>query len=229
MDFEIKGYKEKSEYISENGIKSTVYLMDCVEAMKQIPNNYFQLSCVDPPYGNIDAIGLADNKKKGKQATKRKGYHLFENIAPDNEYYLQLERVSKNQIVWGGNFLGLCGGVIVWQKNGTAFGEAEVAICSTHKSVRVFEYTWNGMLQQNMKDKEIRIHPTQKPVALYDWIIKNYAKEGDKILDTHLGSGSSRIAAYKAKLDFTGFEIDEEYYNKQEQRFKDFTSQLSLF
>ena len=210
-------------------VPSVVYNEDCVEVLKRFSDNHFDLAIVDPPYGNIDAIGLSDNKKKGKQATKRKGYHLFENIAPDNEYYLQLERVSKNQIVWGGNFLGLCGGVIVWQKNGTAFGEAEVAICSTHKSVKVFEYTWNGMIQQNMKDKEIRIHPTQKPVALYEWILHNYAKPSDLILDTHLGSGSSRIAAYKGGFNFVGFEIDQEYYEKQEKRFNDFKSQLRLF
>lgn len=210
-------------------VPSVVYNEDCVEALKRFSDNHFDLAIVDPPYGNIDAIGLSDNKKKGKQATKRKGYHLFENIAPDNEYYYQLERVSKNQIVWGGNFLGLCGGVIVWQKNGTAFGEAEVAICSTHKSVKVFEYTWNGMIQQNMKDKEIRIHPTQKPVALYEWILHNYAKPNDLILDTHLGSGSSRIACHKMGFNFTGIEIDPKYYEAQEKRFKDFVSQLRMF
>lgn len=208
-----------------------VYNSDCIEGMKQYPDNYFDLAIVDPPYGNIDAIGLIDNKKKRKHATKRKRYHLFENIVPDNEYYLQLERVSKNQIIWGGNFLGLCGGVIVWQKNGTAFGEAEVAICSTHKSVRVFEYTWNGMIQQNMKDKENRIHPTQKPIALYQWIYANYAKEGDKILDTHLGSGSNRIAFDKwgKGAEFIGYELDKEYFEAQEKRYKDFKSQLTLF
>ena len=208
---------------------SEVYLEDCVTALKRFNDNHFDLAIVDPPYGNIDAIGLIDNKKKGKQATKRTNYKLFENIAPDDEYYCELARVSKNQIIWGGNFLGLCGGVIVWQKNGTAFGEAEVAICSTHKSVKVFEYTWNGMIQQNMKDKEIRIHPTQKPVALYEWILANYAKPNDLILDTHLGSGSSRIAAYKGGFNFVGFEIDQEYYDKQEKRFNDFKSQLRLF
>ena len=202
---------------------------DNMELMARYPDKYFDLAIVDPPYGNIDAIGLIDNKKKGKQATKRTNYKLFENIAPDDEYYCELARVSKNQIIWGGNFLGLCGGVIVWQKNGTAFGEAEVAICSTHKSVKVFEYTWNGMIQQNMKDKEIRIHPTQKPVALYEWILANYAKQNDLILDTHLGSGSSRIAAYKGGFNFVGFEIDKEYYEKQEKRFNDFKSQLRLF
>ena len=206
-----------------------LYHCDCLDLMKQYPDKYFGLAIIDPPYGNIDAIGLIDNKKKGKQASKRTNYKLFENIAPDDEYYIELERVSKNQIVWGGNFLGLCGGVIVWQKNGTAFGEAEVAICSTHKSVRVFEYTWNGMLQQNMKDKEIRIHPTQKPVALYEWILKNYAKEGDVILDTHLGSGSSRIACHKAGLDFVGCEIDKDYFDKQEARFKNFIAQMTLW
>ena len=210
-------------------VPSVVYNEDCVEGLKRFSDNHFDLAIVDPPYGNIDAIGLIDNKKKGKQATKRKGYHLFENIAPDNEYYLQLERVSKNQIVWGGNFLGLCGGVIVWQKNGTAFGEAEVAICSTHKSVKVFEYTWNGMIQQNMKDKEIRIHPTQKPVALYEWILHNFAKPNDLILDTHLGSGSSRIACHKMGFNFTGIEIDPKFYEAQEKRFKDFVSQLRMF
>ena len=186
---------------------------DNMELMKRYPDNYFDLAIVDPPYGNIDAIGLIDNKKNGKQATKRKGYRLFENIAPENEYYIELERISKNQIVWGGNFLGLCGGVIVWQKNGTAFGEAEVAICSTHKSVKVFEYTWNGMIQGDMKNKEVRIHPTQKPVKLYEWILMNYAKQGDKILDTHLGSGSIAIACHNLGFDLTACELDTEYYN----------------
>jgi site-specific DNA-methyltransferase (adenine-specific) len=202
---------------------------DCMDYMNGLEPNAFQLAIVDPPYGNIDAIGLIDNKKKGKQATKRTNYKLFENIAPDDEYYFELARVSKNQIIWGGNFLGLCGGVIVWQKNGTAFGEAEVAICSTHKSVRVFEYTWNGMIQQNMKDKEIRIHPTQKPVKLYRWLLKNYAKPGDRILDTHLGSGSSAIAAYDEGFDFVGIELDREYYDSSVKRFRQHISQTSLF
>ena len=200
---------------------------DNMQLMARYPDNYFELAIVDPPYGNIDAIGLIDNKK-GKQATKRTNYKLFDNIAPDNEYYIELERVSKNQIIWGGNFLGLCGGVIVWQKNGTAFGEAEVAICSTHKSVKVFEYTWNGMIQQNMKDKENRIHPTQKPVALYRWLLQNYAKEGDKILDTHLGSGSSRIAADMEGFDFTGYELDKDYFEASVKRFDEYKLQVKL-
>ena len=202
---------------------------DNLELMKRYPDNYFDLAIVDPPYGNIDAIGLTDNKKNGKQATKRKGYRLFENIAPDNEYYLELERVSKNQIVWGGNFLGLCGGVVVWQKNGTAFGEAEIAICSTHKSVKVFEYTWNGMIQGDMKNKEVRIHPTQKPVKLYEWILMNYAKEGDKILDTHLGSGSIAIACHNLGFDLVACELDTEYYNNALKRLQQHQAQLTMF
>jgi site-specific DNA-methyltransferase (adenine-specific) len=207
-------------------ILSETYNEDCMALMARYPDNYFQLAIIDPPYGNVDAIGLVDNKKKGKQATKRTNYKLFDNIAPDDEYYLELARVSKNQIIWGGNFLGLCGGVIVWQKNGTAFGEAEVAICSTHKSVKVFEYTWNGMIQQDMKNKEERIHPTQKPIALYEWLFEKYAKQGDKILDTHLGSQSSRIAAYKAGLDFVGSELDTDYFNQGNQRFEEFKIQF---
>jgi site-specific DNA-methyltransferase (adenine-specific) len=208
-------------------MQSEVYLQDCIEGMKQYPDKYFDLAVVDPPYGASDALEKdKDNSKK--HSAKRTFYHQFENIAPTEEYFAELKRVSKNQIVWGGNFFGLSGGVIAWNKNGTAFGEGEVAICSTHKSVRFFEYTWNGMLQQNMKDKETRIHPTQKPIALYDWIFKKYANEGDLVLDTHLGSGSSRIAARKAKLTFVGFEIDKEYFDKSNQRYKDFISQLTL-
>ena len=209
-------------------INSIVYNEDCVEGMKRYADNYFNLAIVDPPYGASDALEKdKDNSKK--HSAKRTSYHQFENIAPTEEYFYELKRVSKHQIVWGGNFFGLSGGVIAWNKNGTAFGEGEIAICSTHKSVRFFEYTWNGMLQQNMKDKEVRIHPTQKPIALYDWVLSRYAKQGDLILDTHVGSGSSRIACQKNGFDFTGFEIDKEYHEAQEKRFKEFVSQLRMF
>lgn len=202
---------------------------DNMALMARYPDKYFELAIVDPPYQNIDAIGLTDNKKQNKQATKRTNYRLFKNIAPDDEYYLELERVSKNQIVWGGNYLGLCGGVIVWNKNGTAFGEGEVAICSTHKSVQIFEFTWNGMLQGDMKNKEVRIHPTQKPVALYKWILDKYAKQGDKILDTHLGSMSIAIACHDYGFDLVGCELDPEYYAQGMERVKKHTNQLNLF
>jgi site-specific DNA-methyltransferase (adenine-specific) len=202
---------------------------DNMELMARYPDNHFDLAIVDPPYQNIDAIGLIDNKKSGKQATKRTNYKLFDNLAPEDKYYIELERVSKNQIVWGGNYLGLCGGAIVWQKNGTAFGEAELAICSTHKSVKVYECTWNGMIQHDMKNKEVKIHPTQKPVKLYEWILMNYAKEGDNILDTHLGSGSIALACHNLKYDLTACELDKEYYDAAMLRLKQHQQQLKMF
>jgi site-specific DNA-methyltransferase (adenine-specific) len=205
------------------------YNEDCIELMKRYPDHYFDLAIVDPPYGNVDAIGLLNNKKKNTQAAKRSDYKIFDNVKPTDQYYIELCRVSKNQIIWGGNFLGLCGGVIAWNKNGTAFGEGEIAICSTHNSVRFFEYTWNGMIQGDMRNKETRIHPTQKPVALYKWLLKNYAKQGDKILDTHGGSMSSAIACYDMGFDLVITELDKDYYEQALKRFNNHTAQGSLF
>lgn len=210
---------------------------DNMDLMSRYKDNHFDLAIVDPPYGGNDAIGLSDNKK-GKQATKRTKYNVFENVAPNEIYFNELIKVSKNQIIWGVNFYGiadLTGGRICWNKNGTAFGEAELAYYSNSKSVSVFEYTWNGMLQGNMKNKETRIHPTQKPVALYEWLLKNYAKPGDKILDTHLGSGSIAIAVHKMNqiegmdLTLTACELDEQYYNDAIDRIKRETRQSTIF
>ena len=207
--------------------KVQVFNTDCTDYMKDIPDGYFDLAIVDPPYGSsFDAIGMKDHDTAKAKRTK---YKQFDNIAPTQKYFLELNRVSRNQIVWGGNFFGLKGGVIAWNKNGTAFGEGEVAICSTHKSVRFYEYTWNGMIQHDMKNKEHRIHPTQKPVKLYEWILKNYANEGDKILDTHLGSGSSAIACHNYGYEFVGCELDEDYFNDMVKRFKQVTAQQTLF
>ncbi len=205
-----------------------IYNQDCMEAMKEMKDNQFDLAIVDPPYGGNDAFAskMTDSKK---QATSRTKFKEFKNTPPTKEYFNELKRVSKNTIIWGGNYFGNIGGVIVWNKNGTAFGDGEVAICTTHKSVRIFEYTWNGMLQQNMKDKEIRIHPTQKPVALYEWILMNYAKEGYKILDTHLGSGSIAIACHNLGYDLTGYEIDKEYFEAATKRIEQHKQQTRLF
>lgn len=200
--------------------------IDCMEYMKGLPDKSFDLAIVDPPYGAGDAINPISSLNKYK--AKRGNYKEFTNTTPPNEYFDELERVCKKWIVWGGNYFGISGGVIVWQKNGTAFGEGEIAICSTHKSVRFFEYTWNGMLQENMKDKEYRIHPTQKPVALYKWILHNYAKPNDKILDTHLGSGSIAIACHDMGFDLVSCEIDKDYYDAACKRFKEQTMQLKL-
>ena len=207
--------------------KQIAYNMDCMEYMKTLPDKAFDLAIVDPPYGASDAIGLVNGKS---HAANRTDYKQFTNEAPPPEYFIELKRISKHQIIWGGNFFGLSGGYICWNKHGTAFGEAELAYCSKINSVRVFDYTWNGMIQKNMgANKEIRIHPCQKPVALYEWLLRNYAKPGDKILDTHLGSGSSRIAAYNLGFDFVGCEIDKDYFNAQEERFKRHTAQIRLF
>lgn len=177
---------------------SEVKNIDCLAGMREFPDRFFDLAIVDPPYGSNDAIGIANGRS---HSAKRKTYMQFENVAPEEVYFKELQRVSKHQIIWGGNFFGLEGGYICWNKNGTAFGEAELAYCSMQRSVSVYEYTWNGMIQQDMKNKEGRIHPTQKPIQLYKWLLKNYANEGDKILDTHMGSQSSRIAAYEYGFD----------------------------
>lgn len=202
--------------------------IDCMAYMATLPDKSFDLAIVDPPYGNeSDAMHTVSSERV--KLAKRNIYKKFKNIIPDENYFNELKRVSKHQIIWGGNFFGLKGGVIAWNKFGTAFGEGEIAICSTHKSVRFFEYTWNGMLQGDMKNKELRIHQTQKPVKLYDWLLHNYAKPGQRILDTHLGSGSSAIAAHYFGCDFVGCELDEDYYHASVNRFNHATAQVSLF
>ena len=203
--------------------------MDCMEYMAGLPDKAFDLAIVDPPYQGNDAIGMTDCKKQSAQATKRTAYRLFDNVAPDERYFTELRRVSKNQIIWGGNFFGLSGGVIAWNKHGTAFGEGECAVCSTHKSVRFFDFVWNGMIQGNMKNKEHRIHPTQKPVALYKWLLSEYAKPGDRILDTHGGSGSICIACHDLGYDLTWMELDADYYEAACKRYKNQAAQSSLF
>ncbi len=214
---------------------SEVYLMDNIELMKHYPDKYFDLAVVDPPYG-IGEDG-EKNHSRSKQA-KAKEYtpKNWDKEPPPLEYFYELFRVSKNQIVWGANHFisrmpydSSCW--IIWDKeNGeNDFADCEMAWTSFGTAVRRFKFRWAGMLQGNMKDKEIRMHPTQKPVALYDFIYSRYATEGMRVLDTHLGSGSSRISANKAKLHFVGCEIDEEYFNKQNKRYEEFVSQARLF
>ena len=161
-----------------------IYNQDCLEAMKLMKDNQFDLAIVDPPYGGNDAIGLKNNKSNTKQATKRKDYKVFKNSAPSSEYFNELIRVSKEQIIWGVNFYknyNFSGGRLCWDKKGTAFGRAELAYLSMTKSVNICEIVWNGMLQHDMKNKEHRIHPTQKPVKLYEWLLINYAMKTKEI------------------------------------------------
>ena len=212
------------------------YNTDCMEYLKTCADKQFDLAIVDPPYG----IGESGKKNKSRSVlTKAKDYHpIFgeDREPPGVEYFEELKRVSKNQIIWGANhfvdlipFRSSCW--LVWDKDngGTDFADCELAYTSFNSAVRKFTFKWQGMLQGDMKHKENRIHPHQKPVELYKWIFSHYAKVGDTILDTHLGSGSSRIAAYDTGFDFIGIEIDREYFEKQEKRFKEHCAQGSLF
>jgi len=221
---------------------SEVYLEDCVKALKRFNDKHFDLAIVDPPYG-INFDGNTTVKGKGGKANtfSNKQHHDkkgWDNERPSAEYFDELQRVSKNQIVWGGNYfadlLPPKKGWIFWDKkitnaNNTNFSDGELAWTSFDCILRRFTYDWIGFGYLNNPQGEKKIHPTQKPVALYEWILSKYAKEGDLILDTHLGSGSSRIAAIKAGLPFVGFEINKDYYEAQEKRFTDFVSQLRMF
>jgi len=200
---------------------SEVYLMDCVTGLRHYPDNYFDLAVVDPPYG----IGIA------KWDTK-----------PTDEYWAELFRVSKNQIVWGANYFHLphSEAWICWHKtagfqrralNGQS--DFELAWTSFDRKARLIPYTYSGNIKgltKNTTDYNYKpIHPTQKPIELYELILEEFTQDGNLILDTHLGSGSSRIAADKAGLNFVGFEIDEEYFNAANKRFDNFKSQTRLF
>ena len=209
---------------------------DNMELMARYPDKYFDLAIVDPPYG----IGENGDKNHSRsKIAKSKDYKPFSGLdisAPDLEYFKELFRVSKNQIIWGANHFisripydSSCW--IVWNKeNGNNdFADCELAWTSFKTAVRKVDFRWQGMLQGDMKNKEIRIHPTQKPIHLYQFIIDNYAKQGDKILDTHLGSGSIAIAAHDYGFELTACELDKEYYDKAVQRVKNHVSQLKLF
>jgi len=210
---------------------SEVYLMDCVAGLRHYPDNYFDLAVVDPPYGiGIDGQKKSINLNNPKANRKEHKFKGWDNEIPTAEYFAELWRVSKNQIVWGANYFVEhlnkgTKGWIVWYKGqeGLTMSDAELAYSSFAWATRVVKINRVELL------KDGTIHPTQKPIKLYDWIYANYANEGDLILDTHLGSGSSRIAAYKGGFNFVGFEIDKEYYEKQEKRFNDFKSQLRMF
>jgi len=207
---------------------STVYLMDCIEGMKQFPDKIFDLAVVDPPYG-LGIDGQKGDVKKGVQIRKAHSFKGWDNAIPTAEYFAELKRVSKNQIIWGGNyfteFLQPTKAWIFWYKGqqDLTMSDGEMAWTSMDKVTRMVNIHRTHIWQEKP------MHPTQKPVKLYDWLFHNYAKPNDLILDTHLGSQSSRIAANKAGLDFVGFEIDREYYDNGNKRFKNFVSQGVLF
>ncbi len=209
---------------------------DCMKIMAEYEDNHFDLAITDPPYG----IGECGDKNSSRSLlAMSKNYKPFAGNdlkPPDKEYFIELKRVSKNQIIWGANHFisrvprnnSSCW--IVWDKlNGESdFADCELAYTSFNSAVRKFQFRWAGMLQGDMKNKEVRIHPTQKPVKLYRWILENYAKEDDKILDTHLGSGLIAIACHYMGFDLTTCELDKDYYESAMKRIKEETSQISF-
>jgi site-specific DNA-methyltransferase (adenine-specific) len=214
--------------------KITITNEDNMLLMARYPDNYFDLAIVDPPYGiNVSKTGNVGGVKLAK--VKNYGKKDWDNSIPTKQYFKELQRVSKNQIIWGGNYMieylqnTPC--FLIWDKNNTGnFADAELAWTSFLSSTRIFKYTWNGMFQEKMgNNKEIRIHPTQKPADLYKWILDKYCKENDKILDTHLGSGSIAIACHDYGFELTACELDKEYYDKAIQRIKNHTNQQKLF
>lgn len=218
-----------------------------MQLMARYPDKYFELAIVDPPYGigedgskNSSRGNVTNFGSKSKAITKSKEYKGFagnDKEPMSKDFFIELQRVSVNQIIWGANHFienipaANSSSWVVWnKKNGdNDFADCELAYTSFKKAVRMFEFKWNGMLQQDMANKEIRIHPTQKPVALYKWLLDKYAKQGDKILDCFLGSGSIAIACHDYGFDLTACELDTDYYNAAMKRINNHTAQLKLF
>lgn len=223
---------------------NVVYNIDCLPAMRGYPDKHFDLAVVDPPYFSGPERRKYYGSEVSTQKVKRREYHVAEAWqVPGAEYFKELERISKRYIVWGCNYYDyvFSPGRIVWDKcNGTStFSDCELAATNCHDSVRLFRYMWNGMMQGksmeeghimrgNKAENEVRIHSTQKPLDLYRWIFSRYAKPGDRILDTHVGSGTSRRAAYDFGLDFVGYEIDKVYFDLQEEAFEAHTAQIRI-
>ena len=210
---------------------SEAVLIDNMEYMGRFPDKFFDLALVDPPYG-LDlanmSLGVGKSKKASKIQNRKWKSKDWDKKTPTSEYFSKLFRVSKNQIIWGGNYFNLppCKNYIIWDKKipeGLSFADCEMAWTSFDKAPKLFRHS-------AYLDKSNKFHPTQKPVALYDWIYKNYLPEGGKVIDTHLGSGSNRIAADKAgNIDFYSCDKDIEYFEKQELRWRNYKSQLKLF
>lgn len=210
-------------------MNSVVQNIDCMVGMKRFPDKWFDLAIVDPPYGLGKTWGKSSSLKWNKR--DKYAHKKWNDSIPDGDYFKELFRVSNHQIIWGCNYYNshiISAGRIVWDKKTVqqVTSACDLASQSFSNKIDLFRWMWDGYRQEEF---EHRIHPTQKPVALYKWLLTHYAKQGDRILDTHLGSGSSRIAAYDLGFDFTGFELDKDYYEAQEKRFRQFKSQSKLF
>ena len=210
---------------------------DNMQMMARYPDNYFDLAIVDPPYGigfgefnrtNKDSSGKRFKANKYKQSN-------WDDEIPNFEFFNELKRVAKNQIIWGGNYFPVlwengCKGFIFWYKGNPVpnFSDGELAWTSFNKVAKQFDFRYYGGLEGNTSASK-KYHPTQKPVALYEWLLMNYAKEGDKILDTHLGSGSIAIACHNLGFDLTACELDKDYYDAAMKRLKQHQAQQTLF
>lgn len=229
--------------MENTSIKSRAFNCDCLPAMKEFPDGFFDLAVVDPPYGDgngefkrTDKSRFSGNFDKykpvdrtGRSWSKKYGTAIIEwDKAPTQEYFQELFRISQNIVIWGGNYFSLpptrC--FLIWKKltisETFSMAMAEYAWTNFNDNAKVFEFAPQG-------NKEKRFHPTQKPIELYDWIFRLYAKPGMKVLDTHMGSGSSRIAAYNANLDYWGYEISPEYFKLAEERFLNHAAQQNMF
>ena len=201
--------------------RAQLHNIDCMEFMRTLPNKAFELAIVDPPYG----IGVNQMNMGGRQTVKPDKRN-WDSAVPSKEYFVELMRVSVNQIIWGGNYFDLPPSkhFLIWDKGETMYGrdfaECELAWSSMDKTARMFKKN------PNQPD---RFHPTQKPIALYEWLLTSYAKPGDRILDTHLGSGSSAIACNNLGFDLVGCELDEDYFNAACKRIDQATAQGRLF
>lgn len=208
--------------------------MDCMDFLRDTADNAFDLAIVDPPYG----IGASEKNnveemksKKSAAKSRRYGDQRWDDAKPCQKYFTELKRVSERQIIWGANYFGLIGGMLFWDKRVSmpSFSKGEIAYISWLNSVDMIKLTWHGMIQHDMKNKEHRIHPTQKPVALYNLLLHKYAKPGDRILDTHMGSRSIAIACHYKGHHLTACELDPDYYKAACERIERETAQLDMF
>lgn len=208
-----------------------IYNMDCMEAMKEMSDNQFDLAIVDPPYG----IGAGSKKFINRKTANKNAKKFYKDndwdIAPSIQYFKELKRISKKYIIWGGNYfsnlLEAARCYIVWDKKtgDNSYADCELALTNIDANAKIYTKFWLGAHANNGTP---RIHPTEKPIQLYEWLLMNYAKEGDKILDTHLGSGSIAIACHNLGYDLTGYEIDKDYFEAAQKRIKEHQSQLRI-
>lgn len=214
------------------------YNIDCMELMRSLKDKSIDLAIVDPVYGGVTQGGYMKNAGSTQRLAKARSYNmaLWQQPKTDSDYFKELFRVSRNQVIWGGNYfadmLPPSQGWIVWDKQrakGVKFADCELAWTSFNRATRIVRFRWDGFLQGDMKHREKRIHPTQKPVAVYAWILENYASKGDLILDTHVGSASSLIACEKMGFEYIGCELDENYYKDSLERLNREKQQITIW